>query len=619
MLDPSELPAVAAPLLTDGWDLEVHGTTMHPPSTPKLRVESGLDWFELSGEVDFAGDKVEFKRILEAIQRGDRTVELDDGSQGLLPEDWIDTYDSLSQLAHDSSESGLRFLPSQALLVDTLLAAMPPADVDSAFAELRAKLREFEAIEPMKEPRGFNGTLRSYQRMGLGWLSFLRDFNLGGVLADDMGLGKTVQALALLRTYRTPSKTTGLPNLVVAPRSLVYNWIDEANTFTPNLKVVEYSGPDREKLQKKLGKQDLVVTTYGTLRRDIAYLATVEFDTIILDEAQAIKNPESQTSKASRLLVAQNRLALTGTPIENHLGELGSIFEFLNPGLLGRMPALEVLTAGREATAKELALVARGLRPFILRRTKAQVLPDLPDKTEQLLQTELRPEQRKLYDELAAGYRETLLDKVEAGGVGKSAMQVLEALLRLRQIACHPGLVDEKYEEAGSAKLAALFERIKELRVEGHKLIVFSQFTKLLAYVRTHLEGRKNEYEYAYLDGKTRKREEVVDRFQNDEDCGVFLISLKAGGVGLNLTAASYVFLLDPWWNPAVEAQAIDRAHRIGQTRPVFAYRLIAKDTVEEKMLALQTSKKQIAEAILEGEGKGLRDLTAEDLRVLLS
>ena len=619
-ISPRELPAIAEPLLAEGWTVEAHGQPLRPPNPPALRVESGIDWFELSGSMDFNGDPVELKAVLAAIKKGDRFIELGDGSQGLLPSAWMETYGSLAELAHDSSDDGLRFLPSQALLVDALLAAMPPANVDRAFAKLRQKLTSFDRIKPKKELKSFGGTLREYQRHGLGWLSFLREFSLGGVLADDMGLGKTVQVLALLQAYRTPAKTTGIPWLVVAPRSLVYNWIDEAARFTPKLKVIEYAGPDREALREHLSEYDLLVTTYGTMRRDIGFLATVEFDTVILDEAQAIKNPASQTAKASALFNARNRLALTGTPIENHLGELGSIFEFLNPGLLGRLPKLEVLTSGRNASGNELKMVARGVRPFILRRTKAQVLPDLPDKTEQVLFCSLRPPQREIYDKVRAGYQASLLKQVEKKGVGGSAIQVLEALLRLRQVACHPGLVDPEWEEAGSAKLEALFEQVAEILDEGHKVLLFSQFTKLLAFVRRHLDERGQTY--AYLDGQTRNRAEVVERFQTEPDCNLFLISLKAGGTGLNLTAAGYVFLLDPWWNPAVEAQAIDRAHRIGQNKPVFAYRMIARDTVEEKILELQRSKRKVASAILDGdaeEGQSLRDLTADDLRILLS
>ena len=611
-IEPLDLPAVAEPLLNDGWTVEAHGRSLRPPNPPALRVETGIDWFELSGDVDFAGDRVDFSEILSSISKGERFVELEDGSRGLVPEAWIETYESLAKLAQSSSDEGLRFLPSQALLVDTLLTAMPPANVDKAFTEMRKKLRSFESIKPKKELKSFVGELRSYQRRGLGWLVFLREFALGGVLADDMGLGKTVQVLALIQAYRTPARTTKLPFLVVSPRSLVYNWIDEASRFTPKLKVIEYGGSDRTELHGKFGKYDLIVTTYGTLRRDIGYLATVEFDTVILDEAQAIKNPTSQAAKASSLLVARNRLALTGTPIENHLGELGSLFEFLNPGLLGRLPKLDVLASGRSASANELAVVSEGIRPFILRRTKKQVLPDLPPKTEQVLLCTLNPEQRVLYDQLLANYQSSLLHN----GQG-THMQVLEALLRLRQVACHPGLVDDSWEAAGSAKLDALFEQVSEVLEEGHKVIIFSQFTKLLGLVEKQVVA-DGTTEYAYLDGQTKNRGDIVDRFQNDPDCNLFLISLKAGGVGLNLTAAEYVFLLDPWWNPAVEAQAIDRAHRIGQTQPVFAYRLIAQDTVEEKILELQKSKRQLADAVLDGGGLPAAELTAEDLRDLL-
>jgi superfamily II DNA or RNA helicase len=629
-LNPRDLPGVAEPLLREGWAVEVHGTTLRPPSPPSLRIESGIDWFELSGDVDFAGvsggspDRLEMKQLLAAISKGERFVALSDGSQGLVPAEWMTTYDSLAKLAQGETDDGLRFLPSQALLVDALLAALPPAAVDASFAALRERLGSFERIKSKKEPKNFAGTLRGYQRQGLGWLDFLREFGLGGVLADDMGLGKTVQVLALLEANRTPATKKkanggGLPSLVVAPRSLVYNWIDEAERFTPKLKVLDYTGADRDEVRDRLGDYDLVVTTYGTLRRDVAFLAGREFDTVILDEAQAIKNRESQAAKASRLLVARHRLALTGTPIENHLGELGSLFEFLNPGLLGRLPWLDVLAGGHTASQQELALVAKGMRPFILRRTKAQVLEDLPPKTEQVLLTTLRPRQRELYDQLRAAYQASLLEKVEKEGVGRSAIQVLEALLRLRQVACHPGLVKPEWADAGSAKLEALFEQVSEVLDEGHKVLVFSQFTSLLAFVRQHLDGLG--VPYAYLDGSTRDRGAVVERFQTDPKTNLFLISLKAGGVGLNLTAAGYVFLLDPWWNPAVEAQAIDRAHRIGQSKAVFAYRLIARDTVEEKMLELQRSKKQLAETILEGggEGAGLAELTADDLRMLLS
>jgi SNF2 family DNA or RNA helicase len=359
------------------------------------------------------------------------------------------------------------------------------------------------------------------------------------------------------------------------------------------------------------------LTTYGTLRRDILKLKEFVFDYAILDEAQAVKNASSESAKAVRLLKAKHRLALSGTPVENHLGELWSLFEFLNPGLLGSASVFREGAGGRAIDADARRLLSRALRPFILRRTKEQVAPDLPEKLEQTLYVELEPPQRKLYDELRNHYRRSLLPTVEREGINKSKIQVLEALLRLRQAACHPALVNNEMADAASAKLDALLPQLEEVLDEGHKTLVFSQFTSLLALVKKRLDGAGIVYEY--LDGRTRNRAAKVERFQTDPDCKLFLISLKAGGLGLNLTAAEYVFLLDPWWNPAVEAQAIDRAHRIGQTRRVFAYRLIARDTVEEKVLQLQRSKRQLADAIITADNALIRDLGREDLELLLS
>jgi SNF2 family DNA or RNA helicase len=347
------------------------------------------------------------------------------------------------------------------------------------------------------------------------------------------------------------------------------------------------------------------------------HLKDFDLGYVILDEAQAIKNPASQTAKACRLLKADHRLALTGTPVENHLGELWSIFDFLNPGMLGRLPGMSARSAHRSPSKETLEQVARALGPFILRRTKEEVLSDLPPKTEQTLYCDLGSRQRRIYDGMREHYRRILTQKIGEEGLDRSKIQVLEALLRLRQAACHPGLISEKHERRSSAKLDVLLEQVEEVIDEGHKALVFSQFTRLLALVRHELDERNITYEY--LDGKTRKREEKIQRFQEDAECPLFLISLKAGGVGLNLTAADYVFLLDPWWNPAVEAQAIDRAHRIGQVRPVNAYRLIARNTVEEKIVKLQASKRDLADAILTADRSVISELTSEDLEMLLS
>jgi SNF2 family DNA or RNA helicase len=356
------------------------------------------------------------------------------------------------------------------------------------------------------------------------------------------------------------------------------------------------------------------VTTYGTLRRDAHKLAELRFDTVVLDEAQAIKNAGAQTSRAARALRAEHRLALSGTPVENHLGELWAIFDFLNPGILGAS-ARRTKTLDQAGEAAVAAL-ARALGPFLLRRTKDQVLRELPAKTEQTLFCALEGTQKRLYEELRRHYRESLLRRVDAEGIARSRMHVLEALLRLRQAACHPGLVDRKRRAEPSAKLDVLLARVEETLAEGHKAVVFSQFTSLLAIVRERLRARGLAHEY--LDGRTRRRAEAVARFQEDPALRLFLVSLRAGGQGLNLTAAEYVFLLDPWWNPAVETQAIDRAHRIGQTRPVFAYRIVAEATIEEKILLLQERKRRLADAIVSADRALLRDLTREDLELLL-
>jgi SNF2 family DNA or RNA helicase len=540
---------------------------------------------------------------------------LDDGSVGLLPEEWLRRYAAIAGFGSADGDS-IRFGRSQVALLDALLAAQPAIAYDETFARLRSELHTFEGIRPEDPPRSFRGTLREYQREALGWFDFLRRFQFGGCLADDMGLGKTVMVLALLDARRQMNGRDGrLPSIVVVPRSLVFNWRDEAARFSPKLRIADYTGVQRD--PTSLGGADVVLTTYGTLRRDAARLTGIEFDYAILDEAQAIKNAATASAKSARLLRARHRLALSGTPIENHLGELWSLFEFLNPGLLGTAKAFQDASLARLREDDNLEWLSRSLRPFILRRTKEQVAPELPRRTEQTLQCELEPSQRRHYDELRAHYRQTLLTRIARDGVNRSKMQILEALLRLRQAACHSGLIDPARAHEPSAKFEVLIPRLLEVIAEGHKALVFSQFTSLLALLRPRLDSLNTPYEY--LDGRTRDRAARVDRFQTDANCPLFLISLKAGGLGLNLTAAEYVFLLDPWWNPAVEAQAIDRAHRIGQSRHVFAYRLLARDTVEEKVAELQQSKRDLADAILKADAGFVRSLKAEDLEMLLS
>jgi len=606
------LPRVIRELMRAGWHVEVEGKAFRTAGETRLDVRSGIDWFELHAEVQYGETTAKLPALLAALRRGDNMIALEDGTFGLLPDEWLEKFGPLAQLGTKETDH-LRFKRNQAGLLDALLAAQPQARVDEMFQRVRERLLRFEGVSAAEQPAGFAGQLRDYQREGLGWMEFLREFGFGGCLADDMGVGKTAQVLAALETRRKEGKG---PSLVVAPKSVIFNWREEAARFTPQLRVLEYVGIGRAVTE--IGNNDLVLTTYGTMLRDAPALSEIQFDYVVLDEAQAIKNATTASAKAVRLLKGEHRLALSGTPVENHLGELWSLFEFLNPGMLGEAKVLKMSGGlARNPSEEARALLAHALRPFILRRTKQQVARELPDKTEQTIFCELDAAQRKQYDELRAHYRQTLLGRVEAEGLAKNKMHVLEALLRLRQAACHPGLLDKKMKGEPSAKMDTLIAQLAMIREEGHKALVFSQFTSLLAILRERLDAQGVTYEY--LDGATRNRQAHVEAFQNDPKVGLFLISLKAGGLGLNLTAAEYVFLLDPWWNPAVEAQAVDRAHRIGQTKAVFAYRLIARDTVEEKVLELQKSKRALADAILGEDNSLIRDLKREDLELLLS
>jgi superfamily II DNA or RNA helicase len=657
----NKLPKIARTLLAENWRVEAEGKLYRQPGKIEIAVSSGIDWFELNGKVEFGDTSAALPALLAALRRGESTVMLDDGSFGILPEEWLKKYAMLAEMG-EVQETHLRFKRSQAGLLDALLAAQPEASFDAGFQKARDELKTFAGVKAADPPETFTGTLREYQREGLGWLHFLRQFGFGGCLADDMGLGKTPQTLALLELRRQQRAANGrameeikatkkrpknkksandgqpvktgdagsseqnhnasakrpAPSLVVVPKSLVFNWKQEAAKFTPQMRVLDHTGGFRRKSTEHFDDYDMILTTYGTLRNDALHFKDFQFDYVILDESQAIKNASTESAKAARLLHGDYRLALSGTPIENHLGELWSLFEFLNPGLLGSASVFKLSGAGARNVDEETRdLLAKGLRPFILRRTKDQVAKDLPEKLEQTIYCELDKTQRKLYNELRDHYRNVLLGLVEKVGINKSKIQVLEALLRLRQAACHPGLLDKKRLTEQSAKLDLLLPRLLELHEEGHKVLVFSQFTSFLSIVKSRLNEEKIPYEY--LDGKTRDRAAKVTRFQNDADCKLFLISLKAGGLGLNLTEAEYVFLLDPWWNPAVEAQAIDRAHRIGQTRNVFAYRLIARDTVEEKVLELQNTKRALADAIINADNSLIRSLGREDLELLLS
>jgi len=606
------LPQLVRDLLKEGWHIEAEGKIFRRASSFDIEVSSGIDWFELRGSIDYGGTSVTLPQLIRAIRKGENLIQLGDGSFGMLPEDFLAKYHSLLQLG-STEEDYVKYTRTQAGILDVFLAERE-VRADEEFQRAREQLRAFDGVQPAPQPANFHGELRGYQCEGLGWLQFLNKVGWGGCLADDMGVGKTAQVLALLETRR---EINAGPSLVVVPRSLIYNWKQEAARFTPLLSVLDNSGIDRVKDPINFRDFNLVLTTYGTLRRDILELRNFQFDYVILDEAQAIKNAASESAKAARLLTAKNRLAMSGTPIENHLGELWSLFEFLNPGMMGGVSVLQSASTLRNPDEDTRRLLGQAVRPFILRRTKSQVVKDLPEKSEQTIYCELDRGQRKLYDELRDYYRAKLLGRLDEQELGRAKLQILEALLRLRQAACHPALIDDKHAAESSAKLETLLPQLDEVTAEGHKALVFSQFTSFLALLRQQLDADGVTYEY--LDGATQNRQAHVERFQNDPDCKLFLVSLKAGGLGLNLTAADYVFLLDPWWNPAVEAQAIDRTHRIGQTKPVFAYRLIARDTVEEKVLELQKSKRALAEAIISEDNRFVGNLKREDLEILFS
>lgn len=607
---PAKLEDAVLALVMEDWLVTAAGRTYCKPGEKKALVKgAGLDWFEINGEVDFKGQKMPLPKLLQALQRGASSVRLDDGTYGILPREWLEKFTALTEIG-ETSDQRILLQRRQAALVQALLRERLQ-DADGQFTAVAEALQHPPVPQPQLPPEGFQGTLRPYQQDGLGWLLTMRDLGLGGCLADDMGLGKTVQVLALLCWQKQSG--TGKTSLIVAPKSLLFNWMSEAARFAPALRCRCYAGPGRERILAELQQSDLLLTTYGTLRADVELLSRCEFDYCILDESQAIKNSDSATAKAVRTIKAEHRLAMTGTPIENRLSELFSQLEFLNPGLLGEKFLAGCSRIVYDLSEEQAVRLRRAIHPFLLRRTKADVAKDLPVKTEKVLFCELDEAQQQSYAELKEFYRQELLQTPESGG-GK--LKALAALLRLRQAACHPGLLDARLASQPSAKLEVLLERLHTLAEAGQKALIFSQFSKFLRLLEPHLQ--QQGLQYCYLDGQTQNRGELVQQFQNDPRTLFFLISLKAGGTGLNLTAAEYVFLLDPWWNPAAESQAIDRAYRIGQKKPVFAYRLIAKDTVEEKVLQMQEAKRSLASTLLaEAPQKGL-PLQLEDLRFLL-
>ncbi len=585
--------------------------------TMRMNVASGIDWFDVEATLLFGDATAPLAEVRRAMKRGDQYVKLSDGSLGAIPEEWLARYRRLFALGEEQ-DGVVRLGEAQGALLDQLLGEADEAQADAEFGRRRERLRTLGAVTARELPPGFVGELRPYQKAGYDWMHFLRDAGFGGCLADDMGLGKTIQTLAFLESlYHTDPEAPA--SLIVMPRSLLFNWQREAERFAPGLAVCIHVDRGRVREVEKFDEYDLVLTTYGTMRRDSELLRSYTWHTIILDESQVIKNPVSETARNARLLRGTQRLALTGTPVENSSIDLWSQFAFLNPGLLGNLDRFREEFAGpieRGESGEARDLLRRMVYPFLLRRTKEQVAPELPARTEQVVVCEMEPNQKRLYIKRRDEYRAALLGTIDSTGMNDARMQVLEGLLRLRQICCHPLLVDAEHR-GGSGKFEALLETVATLQAEGRRALVFSQFTELLKLVRAELDTRK--IPYAYLDGRTRNRQQIVERFQAGDGPPFFLISLKAGGVGLNLTAADHVLLLDPWWNPAVEQQAIDRTHRIGQDRPVFVQRFVTRDSVEEKIMALQGRKRELAEQLVAAEASGFKSLTRDDIEVLFS
>ncbi len=630
-------------LRDEGWQIDYSDTfTLEFTTVDDWEAElasSGVDWFEISLGFVVEGKRInllpilvdmlaqmrdpqELRTLLQAQEHilipldGQHWIKLEASRLGNVLDTLIELYDH-APLNSDGNLLMSRF--QGASLADLL---NDPRLAWKGAEELRAltqKLENFQGIQPVTLPEGLHAELRPYQHEGLNWLQFLREYRFNGVLADDMGLGKTLQALSHLLVEKTSGRATK-PSLVIAPTSLMSNWRRETAKFTPALSVLTLHGPDRDQYFDRLHEYDLILTTYSLVLRDEDLYKAQEFHYLILDEAQAIKNAKAKTTQAIYDLKAQHRVCLTGTPMENHLGELWSMFHFLMPGFMGpldRFSRLFRIPIEKHADHERQNRLRRRLHPFMLRRTKEHVASELPPKTEIIRTIPLEGKQRDLYETVRLAMDKKVRDEISQKGFARSQIMILDALLKLRQVCCDPRLLklDHAKQVKGSAKLDMLMEMLPEMLDEGRKVLLFSQFTSMLALIEPELE--KHHIRYSKLTGQTRDRETAINAFQ-EGDAQVFLISLKAGGTGLNLTAADTVIHYDPWWNPAVEQQATDRAYRIGQDKPVFVYKLLTEETVEEKILKLQERKQSLADGLYSGNKQQEANFSQDDLMDLL-
>ncbi|HEV7781075.1 MAG TPA: DEAD/DEAH box helicase [Chitinophagaceae bacterium] len=585
----------------------------------KIFISSNTDWFDAKVDILFGDQQVTVAEVKRALANKQQFVQLNDGTLGILPEEWLKKYSLLFRVGEGKTDS-LKLSRYHLSVVDELYETRDEEELVVQLEEKYEKLREFNKIKEIEPSYNLKLILRPYQVAGYQWLNYLKDIRWGGILADDMGLGKTVQALSFMEYYKKEGGT--LKALVVCPTTLIYNWENEIRKFTPGLTYRIHHGGARTRIKEELTDHDVTITTYGTLRSDIKLLMSIEFDYVLLDESQAIKNPSSKVTKAACLLNAKNRLCMSGTPLQNNTFDIFAQMNFLNPGMLGTMEffrqefAIPIDKFGEQDRKEHLKKI---LYPFILRRTKEQVAKDLPEKQEMILFCEMEDEQRSIYDAYRNDFRNQILGTIETQGIQKSQLTILQGLMKLRQICDSPAILNEQEKfENHSIKLDELAREITE-NIGNHKALIFSQFLGMLALIRAKLEELGVKYEY--FDGSTSApdREKAIQSFQNNDEVRVFLISLKAGGVGLNLTAADYVYIVDPWWNPAVEQQAIDRTHRIGQTKNIFAYRMICKDTIEDKILQLQEKKRALAKDIISDDASFVKALTREDVEYLFS
>jgi non-specific serine/threonine protein kinase len=588
------------------------------PAT-KIFISSHTDWFDAKVEISFGHQKITVDDVKKALANKQQFVQLQDGSLGILPDEWLKKYALLFRVG-DGKAGNMKLSKYHFSVIEELYMQRDEQELYFQLEEKYERLRENHSIEPIEPPAHLKEVLRPYQESGFQWLNYLREVKWGGILADDMGLGKTIQALSFLHHLKQVNGS--LRALVVCPTTLLFNWQNEIVKFTPGLTYYVHHGSTRTRDFLRKTDIDIIITTYGTLRSDIRQLVELSFDYVVLDESQAIKNPSSKVTRAAGLLKAANRLCLSGTPLQNNTFDIFAQMNFLNPGMLGTVEMFKQefsIPIDKFGEKEQKDHLRKLLYPFILRRTKEQVARDLPEKQEMVLFCEMGEEQRKIYEAYRNDYRDRILGIVDEQGIQKSQLTILQGLMKLRQICDSPAIVkeEERYPNH-SVKLEELGREITE-NISNHKALVFSQFLGMLALIKEKMKELGVSYEYFDGSSTVAERERAIRRFQEDDTCRVFLISLKAGGVGLNLTAADYVYIVDPWWNPAVEQQAIDRTHRIGQTKNIFAYRMICNDTVEDKILKLQERKRSLARDLIADDEGFVKSLTREDVEYLFS